>query len=221
MRKKIIQYLLLTIAISMATGCATSDGPARDPVQEVAFWSYTAASVGATYALSENPAARPYFESAVKALDGFIATTNVNPLALHEALSQLPIKELKSTEARLLITTATIVYQRYGNELTIDQTNYVGSVMRAVRDGLKLGLEQTPVAIPKPSASHRGAFENLAEATRQRRGVQPPPWTLYVKHKSRRAADHTAVTYRPGSCTAALRTKGTAAAMPYHAGGAA
>lgn len=83
------------------------------------------------------------FESTAGALEALLAEGNFDPAAFHAALEQLPIKE-KSTEARILIATAVVVYQRYGKAVTLDRASYVAAGIGAVGDGIRAGLATSP-----------------------------------------------------------------------------
>lgn len=138
------------------TGCATTgstesrptDAQASAPanLDELKFWAGTAASIGTAYALRHNPETRPYFETAVGALSQLIEAQNFSPVSFAQALSGLKIKELKSEEAQLLITTATIIFQRYGREVVVDRASYVAVTMVTVRDAIRDALAATPAA---------------------------------------------------------------------------
>lgn len=137
-----LKLLLLLSAVSLLTGCVNLGAPGTktDTIEDVKFWSSTAATFGAQYALMQNPGYRPQFEIVVAQLDQMVASGNFNATTFHGVLSTLPIKELKSPEALLAITTATVIYQRYGKSVALDDTSYVGAAVVGVRDGLKLAL---------------------------------------------------------------------------------
>lgn len=149
--KSLILFLLALVACC-GVACkslnpATSQGedPAADQQtqSDLHFWAYLAASVGAEYTLAAHPEYRPAFERAVTALDALLASDKIEPLSFRLILQQLPVKELQSPEARLAITTATILFQRYGSSIPIDQSTHVATAAIAVRDGLRAALTAT------------------------------------------------------------------------------
>jgi hypothetical protein len=142
-----MRTLLSLVLGLLLVGCASSPNDPQDPqaaLRELAFWTHTAAALGAQYALEENPARRPQFEAAVESLDALASSGSADALIFMSVLNTLPVKELKSKEARLAITTATLIYSRYGKEISLSQSNYVGTAIASVRDGFRLALKGTP-----------------------------------------------------------------------------
>lgn len=136
--KKLILTILIGSSLLFSSGCASFKG--QDPKQELAFWANVAATVGTQEALVAHPEYKPAFEQALAALDALVTANSVDIVAFRNVLNSLPVKELKSKEARIAINIATIAFSRYGQNVGLDQENYVAIALRAVRDGIRSGL---------------------------------------------------------------------------------
>ena len=139
--------MLFTMA-ALFTGCAsTPKAPKEDDLQrmtQAATVAEIAAYTGAGYWLVEHPNDRGKIEMAITALDALSATNGFNGAALSQALSGLPIKELKSQQGSLLIGAAVLLYETELTRLTpIDQGPYVAVISGRIRAGLQRALDQT------------------------------------------------------------------------------
>lgn len=122
--------------------CGCAGLPKTDPVSEVKFWAYAAAQIGTQEALIEHPDLLPAFDRTVQALDALIASGNGDPVALQQAIAQLPVDNLSSREARIAVTLAKLSFARYGQNVTVDlaqRSPYVLAVATAIRDGIQAG----------------------------------------------------------------------------------
>ena len=141
------KLLILLPTVALLFGCASTGQQDLTPEQqtanniaEVSYWAYSAAQMGTVYAITKDPSLRPKFEQAVIALDGVASTNVIDPLVFRKVLQSLPVKELKSPEAVLAVTTATLIYQRYTKGQAIDQPAYLNAAASSVRDGIRDGL---------------------------------------------------------------------------------
>jgi len=56
-------------------------------------------------------------------------------------VNQLPVKELKSSTAKIIITSATILLEDYAGSLPADRLAELRPLVSAIRQGLDLGLQ--------------------------------------------------------------------------------
>lgn len=121
-------------------GCATTPAETARRVEVICK---AAARTGTLVALEERPAWRPQFLLAFHDLDGLVNSGVVTGEQLHSILASLPVKELKSPEAKIAIEGALTVYDLVvGDALDINRNLYVQGAARGIRDGMKdaLGL---------------------------------------------------------------------------------
>ena len=129
----------------LIAGCATTT---QDKLSRVQNLSYAAASLGTQIALIQNPAYRPAFELAYSNLDMLVRTKEVTGAALRMVLASLPVKELKSDKARIMIEDATFLFDMtVGTKLNIEAQPFVLAAATGIRDGLRVGLGKP---IPSP-----------------------------------------------------------------------
>jgi hypothetical protein len=137
--KQILLSLMLAASMTLGPGCATTsteDGSAR-----AARLAGVAANLGTTVYLSQNPAARPAFEQAYAALSALEANGNFDPAAFAEALSVLPIDELKGPEGQLYISVAIVLYEELkANSIAVNTPEWVKPVLSSVKAGLGRAL---------------------------------------------------------------------------------
>lgn len=121
-------------------GCQTTP----DNSQRIASAVKVAAYVGTAAYLADHPDKRVDFERAHYELE-FIERTEVIDFATVLAIvNRLPVKELKSDDARLIITGATILLADYAGQLRLDQLEQLRPIVKAMKDGIALGLGDPP-----------------------------------------------------------------------------
>jgi hypothetical protein len=140
--KKYITLLIASVALLLGQGCASLNG-GGDASKEIVFWANTAALLGTQEAIAKNPELRPKFELALASLNALVDAGSTDPLAFRNVLNTLPVKELKSREARIAINLASIAFYRYGQSVALDDKSHVASALRAVRDGIRDGLAKS------------------------------------------------------------------------------
>jgi hypothetical protein len=165
----------LTLALLLFTGCASTEGGGGSQAAIIGFIE-DAAMIGTAEALIEKPAWKPRFEQAHTELTAAIANARFDGATFRQILNQLPIKELKSREARIGITFAELKFVRYGRNVGIDQPDWVKQGMTAVRNGIGLGLGLGLPPVPEKRAGSptaglwmRGAAEGVVK------GLVPKP----------------------------------------------
>jgi len=141
-----MKNLLLAVLIAcspIVTGCAllTKDAPIEQKLADVRALTYAAAAYGTQAALIENPAWKPQFVNAYQKLNQLVENRVVTGTLLREVIASLPVKELKSPQAKLAIDTATMLYDvTVGSKLDIEKAPYVNAAATGLRDGLRSGL---------------------------------------------------------------------------------
>lgn len=138
-----IKTLLLTVAV-VATGLLFA-GCANVPAnQRIATLSKVAAYDGTYLYLKDHPAARPAFLQAVSELEALEAEPVINVTTLLGIVGRLPVKELHSEAATLIIGSTTLVLSDYVTDLPVEQLENIRPIIKAIKDGIKLGLGPTP-----------------------------------------------------------------------------
>ncbi len=122
---------------SLFSSSATTDQMAMD-IQRL---SYAAASLGTQEALLQNAGWRPQFATAYENLNILVNSKVVTGTLLRQVLASLPVKELKSPQARIAIETATILFDSTaGTKVDLEKSAYLLAAATGIRDGLKTGL---------------------------------------------------------------------------------
>lgn len=132
--------LLLAITIAIPTGCATFGSGST--LQRVQTASKLAAYVGASEYLRSHPETRQAFELARTKLIQIESSEHVDFALLLSIVNQLPIKDLKSPRAQMLITSATIILSDFAGNLPVEQLDDLKPVARSIREGLDLALAE-------------------------------------------------------------------------------
>lgn len=135
--------LLLAIAPLTFSGCAifNASSTTEQKAAEVQRLCYAASSIGTQEALLQNPAWRPQFEFAYTNLDDLVKTHTITGALLRQVIYALPVKELKSDQARIAIEGATVLFDSYaGTQINIETNAYVFAAATGVRDGMKIAL---------------------------------------------------------------------------------
>lgn len=130
-------------AMSMLTGCAlfNKNATTAEKAADVQNLSYAAASIGTSEALAAKPELRPAFDLAYSNLDALVTNKVVDGTSLRAILASLPVKELKSNQARIAIESATVLYDSLtGGKVNIEADAYVLAAATGIRDGMKQAL---------------------------------------------------------------------------------
>lgn len=115
-----------------------------------------AANSGVSVALVDRPDWRPQFVEARDELKTLLNAGSISGEQLKSILNRLPVKELKSTEARIVISNTTILFDDYIRQATeINRVAAVGDVALAIYDGLNVALESTPEQLKAVKAKQR------------------------------------------------------------------
>jgi hypothetical protein len=129
---------LVATTAMLATGCA-SIGRNSSLVTSVKVAAYTGTAVG----LADHPEWRRGFEEAHADLALIEQAEVIDFVFVLAVVQRLPVKELKSDKAAILITAATILLSDYGGSLPLDRLEELRPVVKAMREGIGLGLGVT------------------------------------------------------------------------------
>lgn len=141
--KKLIIITMLAIVPLTFSGCAflRPDSTTVQKQFEVQRLSHLAALAGTQAALLQNKEYRPAFEAALASLNIAVESGTINGITLRQILDSLPVKELKSDEARIAIVTATMLYDMTVGEVTnVELQGYVLAAATGIRNGLRDAL---------------------------------------------------------------------------------
>jgi len=132
--------------IALLGGCATTMN--QGDVALLAQDLRDIAREGTIYAVAENPEWRPNIELVRDQLQAQASGTNMLTFnSLLFTLQALPVKELKSSEARLAITSASIILRRAGANADLGNVSDLKPIAGGLAEGISEGLGIVP-ALP-------------------------------------------------------------------------
>lgn len=158
--KSILASACLALALTFA-GCATTS---PDQIARIASGSKTAAYIGTAEYLLVKPESRPAF---LTARDELVVLENAAVLdvaTLLAIVNRLPVKELKSPQAVIIITGASLILSDVAGSIPLDQVNNLRPVVTAIRQGIELGLGLPAGPGPAPVLPKTGAFRPSSAA---------------------------------------------------------
>lgn len=135
--KKHILIFTVSIVILFSSGCASLNSPQQQNRLENA--AYIAAEFGTAEGLRAHPEWRGGFEQAVTDLK-ILEAGPIDLPALLEIVHRLPVKELKSDRAALLIDAATLLLTDQLGTASIGSLEDKKPVVIAIRKGIERGL---------------------------------------------------------------------------------
>lgn len=130
----------------LVPGCATTPTTEGDTALLAADLRDLAIA-GSTYALAENPNVRADIIRVRDEIASRAALLEGGPITFDELLSRLntlPIKELKSSKAILVITTARITLRRVGRNVELGNIPNIRPIAEAIAEGMTEGLKNVP-----------------------------------------------------------------------------
>lgn len=133
---KSIKALFATIGLITLAACSTMSPQTQSRVRTGVT---VAAYVGTIEALRSHPEYRLGFETAVAELK-VLEDGQIDTVKLLEIVNRLPVKELKSDRAQMIITAATIVLADEIGATPIEKLNDLKPVVSAIREGIERGL---------------------------------------------------------------------------------
>lgn len=135
--KKILSTLVLVASVALfAAGCASNPTTQKSIIST----ARVAAFVGTSEALVQHPEWQPKFELAAAQLATLEASTNLDAATLLAIAQQLPVKELKSDQARIYITAATLLISDYASAVPLEKIGELKPVAAAIREGITMAL---------------------------------------------------------------------------------
>ena len=135
-----IPLLLLCGALALGTsGCATVSPTTKARVETAAK---AAAYLGSSEYLRSHPETRPAFELARNQLAALETAETVDLVTLLSIVRQLPVKELKTERATMIVTAATILLSDYAGSLPVEKLNELKPLAGSIRQGLDLALQE-------------------------------------------------------------------------------
>jgi hypothetical protein len=147
--KRLLQTSLLPLALVAAiiapitfTGCSSLSKPTTQ--QRVVTAAKLAAYVGSSEYLLKVPASKPKFVAASSQLRALAAQTNIDLVSILAIVNTLPVKELKSPQAQIIITAGTLLLSDYAGSLPLDKLNDLKPVAIAMADGIDLATAGSP-----------------------------------------------------------------------------
>jgi hypothetical protein len=136
----VVASALLACALLSCAGCAllSSTATTEQKLSDVRNLSRAAASIGTQEALLENPVWLPRFILAKQQLERLIADKTVTGALLRDVIASLPVKELKSPQARIAITSATTLFDAtVGSQINIESQPFVLAAASGILDGFR------------------------------------------------------------------------------------
>ena len=133
----IVILSLFGFLLFSCAGCKTTNQTTQ---QRVITAAKLAAYVGTAEYVLQHPDSKPKFVLAANQLTVIAAQDHVDLVALLAIVNQLPVKELKSDQARIIITVSTLLLSDYAGSLPVDKLDNLKPVAKAIADGINLGL---------------------------------------------------------------------------------
>lgn len=129
-------------AIWLLSGCASTGGLNVATTSTVAK---IAAKDATFFALIQHPEWRPAFEEAYVEVAALAAQDRIDVASLSAIIQRLPVKELKGTTARIIISDIQIVIEQIApnSGQIVSEEKYADPkiVIGAIRDGMRIGLD--------------------------------------------------------------------------------
>lgn len=144
MKLKLITGLILAALIALTPGCSTTGNKPIDAVTAEKLAPILSGSVAGAvvYAYQKNPKTEVIVDTVAVALEQFLLSTNLSPAALQATLYNLPVAELKTPEAQLVIAPLLAIYQGFADKQVKEKINNdpgLKLLIQSMVDGLKQG----------------------------------------------------------------------------------
>lgn len=137
--KKLLASTLIAAALIFTPGCSLLKNPGT--AQRVATAAKVASYIGASEYLRQHPETRIAFEIARDELKVIEQAEVIDFTVLLAIVNRLPVKELSSPRATMIITAATIMLSDYAGSLPADATENLRPLATSIRQGLDLALQ--------------------------------------------------------------------------------
>lgn len=166
-RSLLLVSTLASAMISGMTGCATSGAGGKvislQKATDIAPALAATVSGAVIYGHSKDKNAGQYAAAVKVALQEFILSPDLSPARLQAALAALPIKELKTPEAQLIMAPVLVAYKVFADQrLKAGLTDNDGLriLVQAVIDGIQAGLDAIAL-IPPPTQQASGPSQMM------------------------------------------------------------
>lgn len=143
-------------AVTMLTGCVNNDnGDSVPDIQRISAAVEEAARFGTSEAVRDNPTWRPTFALVRDELMKLSLKDKLTVADLLDAVAKLPVSELSSDTARVIIAGArlTIALANW-SDVEIVQTEQIRPVVVALAGGINGGLIESPASKPQAAKKH-------------------------------------------------------------------
>jgi hypothetical protein len=131
---------MIIITLLAMSGCSTLSN--RTQGEKLAPIFKLAAYIGTAEALSQNPEWRQAFSDASQEITHLASQETIDFVTLYAAISKLPVKELKSDRATILITSANILLMEFSEgPVSLDTVADLRKIAEAIRDGINIGID--------------------------------------------------------------------------------
>lgn len=134
-----ILAVILAASTSLFSGCAVLKSPAT--AQRVATATKVASYIGASEYLRTHPETRPAFEIARDELKVIEGSEVIDFTVLLAIVHRLPVKELQSPRATMIVTASTILLTDYLGAIPTDSGESLKLIAKNMRQGLDLALQ--------------------------------------------------------------------------------
>lgn len=135
MMNRFFPALLLATVLA---GCTTVGDP---DIPRIALAVKEAATIGTSEAVRDHPEWRPHFEDVSNELELLEKQETITVGQLLEEINQLPVSELSSDRARLIMASARFTIAIAGwSDVELKQSEQVRPVIIALREGIDAGL---------------------------------------------------------------------------------
>lgn len=178
-----IQALPILAAVLLAAGVFTACVTTRtERIAHLATVSKIVAKDATSLYLAAHPENRPAFVAAREELMVLEAATNLNFGLVLAIVHHLPIRQLANPVTQLLITDTEIILTDLNASIPLDQVNDLRPIVKALADGIGLGLDMRGLApgltVAFASAPSPGLQALLAGHTRVRAAGTGPAGTV-------------------------------------------
>ena len=148
MKKNMFGILLAAaLSLSFLTGCTTTTSGTKvlDPVKaaQLAPALQTSVAGAVVYAYTKDTNSVAYLQVVQTAINEFVLSGDLNPSVLQAKIYGLPIKELKTSEAQLIITPLLAAYKAFGEQYVkagLAEQEGWKILAKALTDGINDGL---------------------------------------------------------------------------------
>lgn len=131
------RFLPVLLILGLYAGCMSTPNGGRDYGPAIK----TTVGIGTSIAVREHPEWRPKFEMAAAELYLIEQLEKIDFLVVLSIVEKLPVKELRSDEARIVFSATTIWLSVYGGP-EVDVTK-AKVIVTALREGIEIGLGPT------------------------------------------------------------------------------